>query len=325
MTTKLQSIAASEPRTLWDDEPDLEELAARINEEHRACEAALTAGLNHAREAGALLLEAKRQCPHGTWLLWLREHFKGSERTAQGYMRVARRWPELQAEAQGLADLTYEGGLRLLADERPRQTASATGLIGLTDAEEKASREYLAGEGLDEDSINKLVEHERQIREIVLRTGLAWIEYRRAMLERHTLSDFYRSCEEECGTDKGTVNAFICGAQQILQRRGEAHATIALPELDGTTVWTTVSTDGRLAEISPCPDHPGYYRLAIFHELDSADGYEVYDKRGVRYTPDLLRKAFRDVHGFMPAAAWEQASDGRAIHNRERSLEIAQG
>ena len=42
-------------------------LAAAINAEHRQAETALNDGLRHALEAGRLLLEAKKLCPHGTW------------------------------------------------------------------------------------------------------------------------------------------------------------------------------------------------------------------------------------------------------------------
>jgi hypothetical protein len=89
-------------------------LAERINAEHDQAGAALKAGLLHARSAGDLLLQAKEQLPHGQWLPWLEANVRFSDRTAQAYMRVARRWMELE-KAQGLADLTFEGGLKLLA------------------------------------------------------------------------------------------------------------------------------------------------------------------------------------------------------------------
>ncbi len=93
----------------------LAELAGRINAEHQQAETALRSGLEHARRAGELLIEAKGQCPHGRWLPWLEANVTFSPRTAQAYMRVADRWEELQAKAQGLAHLTFEDGLKLLA------------------------------------------------------------------------------------------------------------------------------------------------------------------------------------------------------------------
>ncbi len=93
----------------------LDQLAVRINSEVEQAESALKAGLVHAKTAGELLLQAKALVKHDVWLPWLRDHSRVSERTAQAYMRVASGWRELEAKAQGLADLTFEDGLKLLA------------------------------------------------------------------------------------------------------------------------------------------------------------------------------------------------------------------
>jgi hypothetical protein len=94
---------------------DLAVLAAQINHEHAQAEAALRSSLGHARAAGELLAQAKGRCGHGAWLPWLREHVRFSERTAQGYMRIAREWDRLQANPQPVADLTYREALQMLA------------------------------------------------------------------------------------------------------------------------------------------------------------------------------------------------------------------
>jgi hypothetical protein len=93
----------------------LPKLAEQINAEHALAEAALREGLLHARAAGNLLVQAKSQLKHGQWLPWLKANVRFSERTAQAYMQVAKRWSELESKAQSLADLTFEGGLHLLA------------------------------------------------------------------------------------------------------------------------------------------------------------------------------------------------------------------
>jgi hypothetical protein len=94
---------------------DLAVLAAQINHEHAQAEAALRSSLGHARAAGELLAQAKARCGHGGWLHWLREHVRFSERTAQGYMRIAREWDRLQANPQPVADLTYREALQVLS------------------------------------------------------------------------------------------------------------------------------------------------------------------------------------------------------------------
>jgi hypothetical protein len=94
----------------------LADLAARIRVEHEAASVALKNGLRHAIAAGGLLIEAKAQLKHGQWLPWLTEYCSISERSAQGYMRVARELGALdEAKAQRIADLSFRDALRSLA------------------------------------------------------------------------------------------------------------------------------------------------------------------------------------------------------------------
>ena len=88
-------------------------LATRINHEHERCAAAAQTAIGHAIAAGELLIEAKGSVGHGGWSAWLAANFAASDRTAQGYMRLAR-----HAKTQGLADLGVEGALRQLAAPR---------------------------------------------------------------------------------------------------------------------------------------------------------------------------------------------------------------
>jgi ParB family chromosome partitioning protein len=93
----------------------LETLAAQINDEHRQAEAKLNTGLQHARHAGELLLQAKSLCQHGAWLPWLEANFDGSDRTARAYMRVAQQWPRVEAKWQRAANLSIRDAMRLIA------------------------------------------------------------------------------------------------------------------------------------------------------------------------------------------------------------------
>lgn len=111
----------------------LAELAGRINAEHLQAEHALREGLLHAQKAGELLLEAKRQCRHGEWLPWLKANVQFSARTAQAYMRVAKRWPELEAKAQHVADLPYREAIGLLSQPDQKEATPE-------DAEESLQR-----------------------------------------------------------------------------------------------------------------------------------------------------------------------------------------
>lgn len=104
------------------DEPTAT-LAAEINEAHAAARRATLSALEHARRCGELLIEAKGRLPHGEWLSWLEMHTAVSERTSQLYIRLAKRWGELQAKTQRVADLPLRDALALLAE--PEQVARA--------------------------------------------------------------------------------------------------------------------------------------------------------------------------------------------------------
>lgn len=104
------------------------ELAKRINEAHRLARDHAQSAIEHALRAGALLLEAKAGLPHGRWLPWLRENVSLSERTVQGYLRLASRQDAIRAKLaadpglsvrQALGHLSVPLGLDVAA--RPPQ------------------------------------------------------------------------------------------------------------------------------------------------------------------------------------------------------------
>ncbi len=97
----------------------LPELAEGIRREHKACSAAAQTALDHAFEAGRLLLEAKALCGHGNWGQWLTENFDGSERLAQQYMRLAVKRPELEANPQRVSDLSLREAIALVQEKKP--------------------------------------------------------------------------------------------------------------------------------------------------------------------------------------------------------------
>jgi hypothetical protein len=93
----------------------LGDLAAEICVEHERAYGKAREALEHARRAGELLLEAKARAGHGGWLGWLQANVPFSERTAQGYMRLARQWDALQGKSATVADLGLREALALLA------------------------------------------------------------------------------------------------------------------------------------------------------------------------------------------------------------------
>ena len=96
-------------------------LATEINRAHKAAYGKAREALEHARRAGELLLEAKAAVEHGERLPWLAANMEFSERTAQGYMRIATRWPELESKSAAVADLPLREALRELAEPSDAQ------------------------------------------------------------------------------------------------------------------------------------------------------------------------------------------------------------
>ena len=105
----------------------LPQLAASANREHLACEAAYGTAIEHAFRAGEHLLAAKAQVAHGAWLPWLEANFGASERTAQGYMQIAREGPQRVADSsvrQALATLAVPR-VPVVADDAPAEVVDA--------------------------------------------------------------------------------------------------------------------------------------------------------------------------------------------------------
>ena len=95
----------------------LDTLASRINKAHRAAKAQIRSTIEHVIAAARLLEEAKAQIGHGGWVRWLAANTNISLRTAQTYMQVARKFPELDApKAQRVALLPLREMVRELSN-----------------------------------------------------------------------------------------------------------------------------------------------------------------------------------------------------------------
>lgn len=103
------------------DDFQLDSLANEIRERHDSVQASVKDALEHAIEAGRLLMRAKKMVQHGDWLPWLAENCKFGERMAQNYMRLARQAPGLLGEnPQCVADLTVRRAVGSL--RKPKRT-----------------------------------------------------------------------------------------------------------------------------------------------------------------------------------------------------------
>lgn len=98
---------------------NLDNLATQIRLEHgRAMDLAKDA-LQHALEAGRLLIKVKTEVGHGNWLPWLGANCPEiSTRQAQRYVRLAEKAP-LLGDATRVSHLSIRGALALLSEPKP--------------------------------------------------------------------------------------------------------------------------------------------------------------------------------------------------------------
>ena len=94
--------------------------AEAINAQHRLCQEAAASAVEHAMNAGEMLMEVKASSNHGEFGPWLEENFEGSARTAQTYMRLHRNRHALNAQRS--AHLSIDGALKALSE--PKDEAS---------------------------------------------------------------------------------------------------------------------------------------------------------------------------------------------------------
>lgn len=108
--------------------------AERINNHHDAAQAAAQSAIEHALQAGQLLIEVKASLAHGELTDWITQHCRFSTRTAQAYMRLAKQLPTLDAaNAQRVAGLSLREAMKVIAAPSTEQASSDTPLGFLLD------------------------------------------------------------------------------------------------------------------------------------------------------------------------------------------------
>jgi hypothetical protein len=111
-----------EERSMYEDSENsaaLAKLAREIHEEHEKAGEALRQGLEHALNAGRLLLEARSLSWHGTWERWTRENCRFALSTARLYMQLARNEAVIKSLSVSESPNTISEARRVLRDARP--------------------------------------------------------------------------------------------------------------------------------------------------------------------------------------------------------------
>ena len=96
----------------------LDQLVQRIKEEHQEFQRKMYDSLTHARTAGELLIEVKKQMQHGDWGSWVEENCGFSWSTANRYMKVAREWEMLPEDSRRVGNLSLRQAEELLYGQK---------------------------------------------------------------------------------------------------------------------------------------------------------------------------------------------------------------
>lgn len=104
-----------------------DQLASNIRQYTVDADSHARSAVESARLAGAALLEAKREIPHGDWAAFVMDGCGLTMRTASAYMRVARMMPGLtMANRQRVAEMPLRKALGALSRPRSVKVARAS-------------------------------------------------------------------------------------------------------------------------------------------------------------------------------------------------------
>jgi hypothetical protein len=117
---RARNAARAAMRATLDRGEALTTTASTINAAHEAAQAAAHNAVAHAIKCGEHLLAVKRELGHGEFMPWLAANVTFSERTAQGYMRLAQLDDE---KRNAVADLTLRKALECI---RTMSTTAST-------------------------------------------------------------------------------------------------------------------------------------------------------------------------------------------------------
>lgn len=101
-------------------------LANQINqalaESNRLAESAVV----EAARAGKLMIEAKKQVPHGQWSQWIQDNCHMTDRNARRYMQLARELPKLEGNHRAeVMALPIREAVQVIAQSRQVQPVAA--------------------------------------------------------------------------------------------------------------------------------------------------------------------------------------------------------
>lgn len=258
-------------------------LGKAIVREHQAAQAAAVRAIEHAIEAGRLLVEAKQHLPHGEFEGFVKNLGTVSQRTATLYMRLHRRQAEL-GNRQRVAGLSMREADRLL-----RLTVHGTGRPSGAPSARQRAEECVAESVADKLHQAGAVEASG----LLVWFDVDWLE-RDERPQRHAILT----------TDHDV-------AEVELPAGVELH-TSSRVKATGCPSWYTpgqwaegVHVDGWLADVWPHPGGPEWVHWAAAVPGVAGSSHMIGAKRGVRL--ERLRTAMTGRDGLpdVDGSGWD--------------------
>ena len=101
-------------------------LATQINEALAESNRLAESAVMEAARAGKLMIEAKKQVPHGQWSQWIQENCHMTDRNARRYMQLARELPKLGDNRRAeVMSLPIREAVQAIAQSKPTPVSSA--------------------------------------------------------------------------------------------------------------------------------------------------------------------------------------------------------
>jgi hypothetical protein len=127
------------------------ELAAMVRQEHGGVQTGWQGALEHVRNAGEWLIEAKWRKGHrkkwGDWKRWLAKEYNISTRTMSQYMQIARHWDDARitkARTQGITIESISAFVQVLRGRKPKPKKTLTPSERERDNNRKEARRLFA-------------------------------------------------------------------------------------------------------------------------------------------------------------------------------------
>lgn len=289
----------------------LGELASKINLAHdSACRAAATA-LEHARDCGMLLIQAKADIGHGGFLAWLKSNCRVKERQARNYMTVAANWATIIKSAPD-AEMTVKGALQLIGGGE--QSGDQTSMAELFTSLEDAGEEYKQiCDGRDSGEIIRGIVAKHITEENIFTLG--WDACYRNVTDELTR---VLARQLELRTWLGEVADAGQKRLEELSPIGDTPATklaanedyglpAELPQ-DVRLVGIYLDEGDDCAEIIPSAKHPGYFFVSVCRDISTHGADIVFSRRPIKMA--YVGVALKGL-GFSRRAGWvPQTLDG---------------